>query len=142
VEQRDPDNSRQESDQQETGHPDAGHPDAGHPDAGHPDAGHQETGQQPTTQPPARAERASDPLRASRTSRSWLSLGALVVVLILLVVFIAQNTQQVEVSFFGWSGHPPLSVALLVAAVGGAALALIVGTLRLWQVRRRVRRAA
>jgi uncharacterized integral membrane protein len=65
-----------------------------------------------------------------------------VVVLIVLVVFIAQNTQQVEVSFFGWSGHPPLSVALLVAAVGGAALALIVGTLRLWQVRRRVRRAA
>ena len=81
-----------------------------------------------------------DPLRSSRTSRSWVSLTALVVVLILLVVFIAQNTQQVEVSFFGWDGHPPLSVALLVAAVGGATLAIIVGTLRMWQVRRRVRR--
>lgn len=81
-----------------------------------------------------------DPLRSSRTSRSWVSLVALVVVLILLVVFIAQNTQQVEVSFLGWSGHPPLSVALLVAAIAGATLAVIVGTLRLWQVRRRVRR--
>jgi len=81
-----------------------------------------------------------DPLRASRTSRSWLSLSALVVVLILLVVFIAQNTQQVQVSFFGWDGHPPLSVALLVAAVAGAAVSVIVGTLRIWQVRRRVRR--
>lgn len=81
-----------------------------------------------------------DPLRASRTSRSWVSLAALVVVLILLVVFIAQNTQRVEVSFLGWNGHPPLSVALLVAAVGGATLAIIVGTLRMWQVRRRVRR--
>jgi uncharacterized integral membrane protein len=33
-----------------------------------------------------------------------------------------------------------LSVALLVAAIAGATLAVIVGTLRLWQVRRRVRR--
>ena len=82
-----------------------------------------------------------DPLRSSRTSRSWVSLAALVVVLILLVVFIAQNTQQVQVSFLGWDGHPPLSVALLVAAVGGATLAIIVGTLRIWQVRRRVRRS-
>jgi uncharacterized integral membrane protein len=82
-----------------------------------------------------------DPLRASRTSRSWVALAALVVVLILLVVFIAQNTQQVEVSFLGWNGHPPLSVALLVAAVGGATLAIIVGTLRILQVRRRVRRS-
>jgi uncharacterized integral membrane protein len=142
VEQRDPDNSRQETGQQETGQQETGQQETGQQETGHPDAAHPGTGQQPTTQPPARAERASDPLRASRTSRSWLSLAALVVVLILLVVFIAQNTQQVEVSFFGWSGHPPLSVALLVAAVGGAALALIVGTLRLWQVRRRVRRAA
>ena len=82
-----------------------------------------------------------DPLRASRTSRSWISLVALVVVLIMLVVFIAQNTQQVEVSFLGWNGHPPLSVALLVAAVGGAAVAVIIGTLRMLQVRRRVRRS-
>ncbi|HET7066905.1 MAG TPA: LapA family protein [Nocardioides sp.] len=82
-----------------------------------------------------------DPLRASRTSRSWLSLTALVVVLILLVVFIAQNTQKVQVSFLGWKGHPPLSVALLIAAVAGATLAVIVATLRIWQVRRRVRRS-
>jgi uncharacterized integral membrane protein len=83
---------------------------------------------------------ADDPLRASRTSRSWVSLTALVVLLILLVVFIAQNTQQVQVSFLGWDGETPLSVALLIAAVAGVALAVIVGTLRIWQVRRRVRR--
>jgi uncharacterized integral membrane protein len=85
---------------------------------------------------------SEDPLRASRTSRSWISLAALVVLLILLVVFIAQNTQRVQVSFLGWDGHPPLSVALLIAAVAGAALAVIVATLRIWQVRRRVRRTA
>jgi uncharacterized integral membrane protein len=83
-----------------------------------------------------------DPLRSSRTSRSWVSLAALVVLLILLVVFIAQNTQEVQVSFLGWNGHPPLSVALLIAAVAGATLAVIVGTLRIWQVKRRVKRSA
>jgi len=62
------------------------------------------------------------------------------VLLILLVVFIAQNTQRVQVSFLGWDGQPPLSVALLIAAVAGAALAVSIGTLRMWQVRRRVRR--
>jgi uncharacterized integral membrane protein len=94
------------------------------------------------TEQRARSDAAGgrDPLRASRTSQSWLSLTALVVVLILLVVFIAQNTQQVQVSFLGWDGHPPLSVALLIAAVAGATLAVIVGSLRIWQVRRRVRR--
>lgn len=92
------------------------------------------------TDRPSAGPETKDPLRSSRTSRSWAALAALVVVLILLVVFIAQNTQSVEVSFLGWSGHPPLSVALLIAAVGGAALTVIVGTLRMWQVRRRVRR--
>ena len=84
--------------------------------------------------------REKDPLRSSRTSRSWAGLIALVILLVLLVVFIAQNTQKVEVSFLGWSGHPPLSVALLIAAVAGAALTAMMGTLRMWQVRRRVRR--
>jgi uncharacterized integral membrane protein len=94
----------------------------------------------PQEQSTERRAVADDPLRASRTSRSWVYLVALVVLLILLVVFIAQNTQRVEVSFLGWNGQPPLSVALLIAAVAGAALAVIVATLRIWQVRRRVRR--
>jgi uncharacterized integral membrane protein len=97
---------------------------------------------QPQDARSSRPAGGGDPLRASRTSRSWASLTALVVVLILLVVFIAQNTQQVQVSFLGWDGHPPLSVALLIASVAGATSAVIVGTLRMWQVRRRVRRSS
>jgi uncharacterized integral membrane protein len=81
-----------------------------------------------------------DPLRGSRTSQFWVALVALFVVLLLLVIFIAQNTQRVEVSFLGWNGHPSLAVALLVAVVAGLALAVIAGTLRILQVRRRVRR--
>lgn len=81
-----------------------------------------------------------DPLRGSRTSRTWMAVVALVVILLLLIIFIAQNTQSVEVSFLGWEGTPPLAVALLIAAVAGLVLAATAGALRIWQLRRRVRR--
>ncbi|MGH3477393.1 MAG: lipopolysaccharide assembly protein LapA domain-containing protein [Nocardioidaceae bacterium] len=93
---------------------------------------------------PARDEtapsRRDDPLRGSRTSRAWLAIVALVVVLLLLIVFIAQNTQGVEVSFLAWEGTPPLAVALLIAAAAGLVVAVSAGALRIWQLRRRVRR--
>jgi uncharacterized integral membrane protein len=62
------------------------------------------------------------------------------VVLILLLVFILENTQSVKISFFGASGHLPLGVALLLAAIGGALLVGIVGTARIVQLRRHVKR--
>ncbi len=89
---------------------------------------------------PASRQDDPNPLRASRTSRFWLALIALIVVLLVLVVFIAQNTRRVQLSFLGWDWHPPLAVALLIAVVGGLAISAIAGTLRLLQVRRRVRR--
>jgi uncharacterized integral membrane protein len=67
-------------------------------------------------------------------------LTGLGVILLLLVVFIAQNTQPVEVSFLGWEGDVPLAVAVLVAAVAGLLIAAAAGSLRIWQLRRRVRR--
>lgn len=81
-----------------------------------------------------------DPLRGSRTSGLWLGVVALAVLLVLLVVFIAQNTQDVHVSFLAWDGAAPLAVTLLVAAVSGIGLAGIAGSLRIFQLRRRVRR--
>jgi uncharacterized integral membrane protein len=81
-----------------------------------------------------------NPLRGSRTSRFWVALVALIVILLLLIVFVAQNTRRVQLSFLGWDWHPPLAVALLVAVVGGLAISATAGTLRLWQVHRRVRR--
>ena len=82
-----------------------------------------------------------DPLRRSRTSGAWTSVVLAGVLLLLLVVFIAQNTRDVQISFLWWSGDAPLSVALLLAAVIGIALTAVVGTMRIWQLRRRVRRA-
>jgi uncharacterized integral membrane protein len=81
-----------------------------------------------------------DPLRRSQTSRAWVTLVGLAVLLLMLVVFVAQNTQDVEVSFLGWNSRAPLAVALLVAAVVGILIAVVAGSLRILQLRRRVRR--
>jgi uncharacterized integral membrane protein len=81
-----------------------------------------------------------DPLRRSRTSGAWIAVVAAAALLLLLVVFIAQNTQDVHISFLWADGEAPLSIALLIAAVIGIALTALIGTLRIWQLRRRVRR--
>ncbi len=84
--------------------------------------------------------RGNDPLRGSRTSGIWVAVLALVVVVILLAVFILQNTQTAEVRFLGWTGTAPVSATLLIAAAGGALLVAAAGALRILQLRRRVKR--
>ena len=83
---------------------------------------------------------SDDPLRSSRTSGTWLAVVSAGVLLVLLIIFIAQNTRDVHVSFLGFDGRTPLAVALLIAAAAGLLIATITGTLRIWQLRRRVRR--
>src|SRR3954463_16048152 len=74
-------------------------------------------------------------VRRSRAGQLWVLLVAAVVFLVLLIVFIAENNQKVEVEFFGASGHVSLAVALLAAAVAGAVLVLLVGSIRIIQLR-------
>jgi uncharacterized integral membrane protein len=81
-----------------------------------------------------------DPLRGSRTSGLWTGLVLISVLLILLIIFIAQNTDPVGIAFLGWEGEAPLAVALLAATVAGLLLAVTAGSLRILQLRRRVRR--
>jgi len=52
-----------------------------------------------------------------------------------LVDFIVQNTRSVKIEFFAASGHIPVAVALLVAALAGAFLVLAVGIARTTQLR-------
>jgi uncharacterized integral membrane protein len=81
-----------------------------------------------------------DPLRQSRTSKAWAAVLGFGLVLVLLIVFIAQNTQSVKVSFLGWDGHAPLAVALLLSAAAAMVVTAVAGTLRILQLRRRVGR--
>lgn len=92
-----------------------------------------------TSSEPAK-EADKNPLRGSRTSGLWFAVVASAVVLVLLIIFIAQNTDPVNVRFLGWEGETPLAVALLAATVAGLILATIAGTMRIWQLRRRVKR--
>jgi uncharacterized integral membrane protein len=100
-----------------------------------------ETEPPPPSEPaePTRPAQPKDPLRRSRTSGAWVGVVVAALLLILLVVFVAQNTDDAHISFLAWDGTAPLAVALLIAAVIGVALTAVVGTLRIWQLRRRVK---
>ena len=92
----------------------------------------------PVTPQPGRT--AEDPLRGSRTSGIWFAVAVLALLLVLLAVFVLQNTQEVTISFFGGEVQAPLAAALLIATAGGALIVVTAGTLRILQLRRRVRR--
>ncbi len=90
--------------------------------------------------PTRSAQREADPLRGSRTSGVWLAVVAGGIILVLLIIFIAQNTEPTTIQFLGWEGETPLAVALLIGTVAGLFLAALAGSLRILQLRRRVRR--
>ena len=76
----------------------------------------------------------------TRTSAAWVGIWAGVVVLILLIIFVAQNTATVRISFFALEGQISLALALLIAGVGGAIVAMAVAATRILQLRRMVNR--
>jgi uncharacterized integral membrane protein len=89
----------------------------------------------------APAVRGERPARRTRTSGVWTGVVAGAVVLLLLLIFILENTQRVKISFLGAHGHVSLGVALLLAAVGGALVVGMVGAARIVQLRTRSRRS-
>jgi uncharacterized integral membrane protein len=95
-----------------------------HPPAGPP------AGEKPTPATPPR----------TRTSAAFKGFVAGAVVLLLLLIFIVENTGSVKISYFGATAHLALGVALLLAAVGGALLVAIVGGARISQLRRHAKR--
>jgi uncharacterized integral membrane protein len=76
--------------------------------------------------------------RASARARVTGVVSALV--LLALIVFIAQNTADAQISFLGLSGSLPLSAALLAAALAGAVVTFAVGAARSRPRRRAARR--
>ncbi|MGC8510274.1 MAG: lipopolysaccharide assembly protein LapA domain-containing protein [Acidimicrobiales bacterium] len=79
-------------------------------------------------------------IASTRTSRLWLRLLPSLVVLVVILVFIVQNHQDVRVSLFTLAVTWPLSIALLASAILGALLVLAIGSLRIVQLRRQIRR--
>ena len=81
-----------------------------------------------------------DPLRHSRTSGAWAAVIASALLLLLLVIFIIQNTESVDIEFLGFEGSVPLAAALLIATIIGMAVVGAVGSLRILQLRRRIKK--
>jgi uncharacterized integral membrane protein len=81
-------------------------------------------------------------VRTSRFSALWIGLIVAAVLLILLLVFIAQNSQRVTVHYLGLNGHVSLAIALLLSAVAGLLLIAVPGTARILQLRRALKKSA
>jgi uncharacterized integral membrane protein len=76
----------------------------------------------------------------TRIGAVWLGVVAGFLALILLIIFVAQNTARVRIHFLWMTGDFPIAVAFLIAGVGGALIAIAVSAARIIQLRRLVRR--
>ena len=108
--------------------------------------------EQPPRTPPPAASRGTPPdptatpgeyltspqsaVKFTRAAALWSALITGFVILILLLVFILQNTDSTTIHFFGWEWNLPVGVAILLAAVCGGLLTVAVGTARIIQLRR------
>ena len=93
------------------------------------------TAPSPTAAAPVRHRRLRTSISSARTALivSFLAL-------IVLVIFIIQNTDAVKISFLGAQVRMSLGVALLIAAIAGALLMAAAGTARITQLRMVMRR--
>ncbi|OHV03756.1 LapA family protein [Mycobacterium talmoniae] len=93
----------------------------------------------PDPRPEPDAAAAPPPVPAvpyTRAAGLWSSLILGFLILIVLLIFITQNPSSADFQFLTWHWSLPLGVAILLAAVGGGLLTVLVGTARIYQLRR------
>src|SRR6266850_8236791 len=94
---------------------------------------------QPTDTPaPPEPIDTGEPLpgeQRTRLSGAWTAIVIGLIALVVILVFILQNQQSVEVTFLMFSGHLPLAVALLFALILGAVIVFAFGAARILQLR-------
>lgn len=78
----------------------------------------------------------------TRAGAVWTALTVGFLILIVLLIFIAQNPTSARFAFLGWHWSLPLGVAILLAAVCGGLITVLVGTARIYQLRRAAKRHA
>lgn len=80
-----------------------------------------------------------DLLHRTRASVWYIGLVIAAILLILLMIFIAQNSEKVTIHFLGLSGQISLAIAIVIATVVGVLLVAIPGGARMFQLRKRVK---
>jgi uncharacterized integral membrane protein len=100
---------------------------------------------EPTTPAPAPAPDTASPdnvappesaVKYTRAASLWSSLTAGFLILIVLLIFITQNTSSAQFAFLNLHWTLPLGVAILLAAVCGGLITVLAGTARIFQLRR------
>lgn len=86
-------------------------------------------------------EQVSDvPTSGKRTAGVWIALVLGAIVLILLLVFILQNNNPANFHYFTADFSLPLGVAMLLAAIAGALVMALVGSVRMFQQSRTIKK--
>ncbi len=105
-------------------------------------AGTSPKGTPPKATPPGRTSPAKKPpppesaVKFTKAAAMWASLILGFLILIVLLIFIAQNTTSTKFTFLGWHWSQPLGVAIMFAAAAGGLLTVAVAAVRILQLRR------
>ena len=116
----------------------------GHEDRPVADPERAETSAQPepataSTEAPSVTQTPAPP-RKTVAGRVWFAIVVAAILLIALIIFIAENSQNVTISFLGANGTISLALAILIAAVAGVLISVLVGSTRILQLRMEVQR--
>ncbi len=91
----------------------------------------------------ARREAAAadvDEKKGGMTAGLWLALILGIVVLVALLIFVVQNNVPASFEYISWQFSLPLGVAMLLAAIAGALIMALVGSVRMMQLSLQLRR--
>ena len=77
-------------------------------------------------------------IKSTRASRAWMRIFPSLIILAALLIFIFQNLGSAKITFVTLSGTMPLALALIVAAALGGLLVLVLGSIRIAQLRKLV----
>jgi putative membrane protein len=87
---------------------------------------------------PVPEKEADGPLpgeRRTRLSGAWTAIVVGLLALVVILVFILQNPQSVEIKFLMFEGKLPVAIALLFALILGAVIVFAFGAARILQLR-------
>jgi uncharacterized integral membrane protein len=73
--------------------------------------------------------------RRTRLSGAWTAIVIGLVALVVILVFILQNQQSVQIKFLMFEGNLPVAIALLFALILGAVIVFAFGAARILQLR-------
>ena len=93
-----------------------------------------------TERPPEASISRPDGPVSTRASRTWVALAIGMVLLVIVLVFIVQNLKDVQVNFLAVHWRLPLAIDLLLSTLLGGLIVFTAGSIRILQLRRRIRR--